>query len=241
MTHTCLTLQHLSFEDLGTLAPLVHALGMRVVTRQAGVDDLSSEATKQEWLDADLVVVLGGPIGVYEQDRYPFIADELDRVRERLASGKPLIGICLGAQMIAAASGQRVYQGPAKEIGFKPLILSEAGQASCLRALADCGHQVLHWHGDTFDLPPQATLLASTDLVPNQVFTIGDTVLGLQCHLEAAPDQLERWLIGHAAELSAAGVDLNVLRADRDRWGNALAQASQAVFMGWLAQAGLVG
>jgi len=178
---------------------------------------------------------------VYEQERYPFIADELDRVRERLASGKPLIGICLGAQMIAAASGQRVYQGPAKEIGFKPLILSEAGQASCLQALADCGHQVLHWHGDTFDLPPQATLLASTDLVPNQVFTIGDTVLGLQCHLEAAPDQLERWLIGHAAELSAAGVDLNVLRADRDRWGNALAQASQAVFMGWLAQAGLVG
>ncbi len=241
MTRTCLTLQHVSFEDLGTLEPLVRALGMQVVTRQAGVDDLGSEAARQEWLNADLVVVLGGPIGVYEQDRYPFIADELARVRERLASGKPLIGICLGAQMIAAASGQRVYPGPTKEIGFKPLILSEAGQASCLQALADCGHQVLHWHGDTFDLSPEATLLASTDLVRHQVFTIGDTVLGLQCHLEAAPDQLERWLIGHTAELSAAGVDLNVLRADRDRWGEALAQASQAVFMRWLAQAGLVG
>jgi GMP synthase (glutamine-hydrolysing) len=241
MTRTCLTLQHVSFEDLGTLEPLVRALGMQVVTRQAGVDDLGSEAARQEWLNADLVVVLGGPIGVYEQDRYPFIADELARVRDRLARGKPLIGICLGAQMIAAASGQRVYPGPAKEIGFKPLILSEAGQTSCLQALADCGHQVLHWHGDTFDLPPEATLLASTDLVRHQVFTIGDTVLGLQCHLEAAPGQLERWLIGHTAELSAAGADLNVLRADRDRWGEALSQASQAVFMRWLAQAGLVG
>lgn len=240
-SRTCLTLQHVSFEDLGTLEPLVRALGMQIVTRQAGVDDLGSEGARQEWLNADLVVVLGGPIGVYEQDRYPFIADELDRVRERLASGKPLIGICLGAQMIAAASGQRVYPGPAKEIGFKPLIPSEAGQSSCLQALADCGHQVLHWHGDTFDLPPQATLLASTDLVRNQVFTIGDTVLGLQCHLEAAPDQLERWLIGHTAELTAADIDLHTLRADRDRWGDALSQASQTVFMRWLAQAGLVG
>jgi len=185
--------------------------------------------------------VLGGPIGVYEADRYPFIHDELARVRERLASGKPLIGICLGAQMIAAASGQRVYPGPAKEIGFKPLMLSEVGHDSCLQALAACKHQVLHWHGDTFDLPPGATLLASTDLVANQVFTMGTQVLGLQCHLEASPDELERWLIGHAAELSAAGVDLHALRADARRIGPDLAQASQAVFMNWLMQAGLLG
>jgi GMP synthase (glutamine-hydrolysing) len=241
MSRTCLTLQHVSFEDLGTLEPLVRMLGMTPVVRQAGVDDLSSDAAQREWLDADLVVVLGGPIGVYEADRYPFITDELARVRERLASGKPMIGICLGAQMIAAASGQRVYPGPAKEIGFKPLILSEAGQASCLQALSHCDHQVLHWHGDTFDLPPGATLLASTDIVRNQVFTIGRHVLGLQCHLEAQPQQIERWLIGHTAELSAAGTDLHALRTDSQRWGDALASASQAVFMAWLAQAGLVG
>ncbi len=240
MSRTCLTLQHVSFEDLGTLEPLLHALGIRPVVRQAGVDDLSSATARREWLEADLVVVLGGPIGVYEADRYPFIHDELARVKERLDSGKPMIGICLGAQMIAAASGQRVYPGPAKEIGFKPLILSEAGQASCLHALAACGHQVLHWHGDTFDLPPGATLLASTDLVRNQVFSIGHHVLGLQCHLEAQPQQIERWLIGHTAELTAAGIDLHALRADSQRWGAELAVASQAVFVAWLAQAGLV-
>jgi GMP synthase (glutamine-hydrolysing) len=241
MSRTCLILQHVSFEDLGTLGPLLRATGFSLNTRQAGVDDLSSEAARRDWRDADLVVVLGGPIGVYEADRYPFIHDELARVSERLASGKPLIGICLGAQMIAAASGQRVYPGPAKEIGYKPLRLSEAGHGSCLQALAACDFEVLHWHGDTFDLPPGATLLASTDLVANQVFTIGDQVLGLQCHLEAPPSALETWLIGHTAELSAAGIDLHALRADARRIGPPLAEASQAVFMAWLAQAGLIG
>jgi GMP synthase (glutamine-hydrolysing) len=232
MSRTCLTLQHVSFEDLGTLGTLLRANGFELQTRQAGVDDLSSEAARHEWLAADLVVVLGGPIGVYEADRYPFIQDELARVRERLASS---------SWMIAAASGQRVYPGPAKEIGFKPLLLNEAGQGSCLQALSACEHQVLHWHGDTFDLPPGATLLASTDLVVNQVFAIGDQVLGLQCHLEAAPQELERWLIGHTAELSAAGIDLHALRADARRIGPRLAETSQAVFKTWLAQAGLLG
>ena len=240
MPRTCLTLQHVSFEDLGTLGPVLQSLGMQVQTRQAGVDDLSSEAARREWLDADLVVVLGGPIGVYETDRYPFIQDELARVRERLAARKPIIGICLGAQMIAAASGQRVYPGPAKEIGYKPLILTPEGQASWLHALSACDHEVLHWHGDTFDLPPDATLLASTDLVRNQVFTIGQHVLGLQCHLEAEAIGLERWLIGHTGELATMGIDLDVLRQDARRVGERLTSAAQAAFMGWLAQAGLV-
>lgn len=237
---TCLVLQHVSFEDLGTFEPVLRAIGMRIVTQQAGVDDLGSEAARAAWQAADLVVVLGGPIGVYEADRYPFITDELARVRERLASGRPLVGICLGAQMIAAASGQRVYPGPAKEIGFKPLMLSDAGQRSCLSALQGCEMQVLHWHGDTFDLPTGAELWASTDLVAHQVFSIGTQVLGLQCHLEADPARLETWLIGHTAELSAAGIDLHALRADARRWGPALSQAAQTVFMNWLAQAGLV-
>lgn len=230
----CLALQHLSFEDLGTLGDVLNELGFEIEYRQAGVDDLSSPAAQAEWAQADLVVVLGGPIGVYESDRYPFIHDELARVRERLASAKPLVGICLGAQMMAAACGKAVYPGPAKEIGFKPLILSEAGQASPLDALQSCGYQVLHWHGDTFDLPDGAALLASTDLVAHQVFSLGPKVLGLQCHLEAQPNELERWLIGHTAELSAAGIDLHALRADQARHGAALADAARRVWQEWL-------
>jgi len=134
MTRTCLALQHVSFEDLGTLGDVLRESGFDIQYRQAGVDNLASAQAQAEWVQADLVVVLGGPIGVYEADRYPFIHDELARVRERLTSGKPLIGICLGAQMMAAASGKAVYPGPAKEIGFKPLLLSEAGQASPLKS-----------------------------------------------------------------------------------------------------------
>lgn len=238
-TPRCLALQHLSFEDLGTLGDVLRDAGFGITYRQAGVDDLSSAQARREWAEADLVVVLGGPIGVYEADRYPFIGDELARVRERLDAGTPLVGICLGAQMMAAASGQRVYPGPAKEIGFKPLRLTDAGRASPLAALADCGHQVLHWHGDTFDLPAGAQLLASTDLVTNQVFSLGPKVLGLQCHLEAQPRDMERWLIGHTAELTAAGVDVHVLRADTARHGEALEAASKAVWKRWLMEAGL--
>ena len=239
-TRRCLALQHLSFEDLGTLGDVLDEAGFDITYRQAGVDDLAGAPAQREWAEADLVVVLGGPIGVYEAERYPFITDELARVRERLAAGTPLIGICLGAQMMAAASGQRVYPGPAKEIGFKPLLLSDEGQRSPLAALAACGHQVLHWHGDTFDLPEGAVLLASTDLVAHQVFSLGPKVLGLQCHLEAQPRDMERWLIGHTAELTAAGVDVHGLRTDTARHGVALEAASKAVWRRWLAEAGLI-
>jgi GMP synthase (glutamine-hydrolysing) len=233
----CLALQHVSFEDLGTLGDVLTEQDFEIRYRQAGVDALAGPQAQAEWAEADLVVVLGGPIGVYEAERYPFIRDELDRVRERLASGRPLVGICLGAQMMAAAAGQKVYPGPAKEIGFKPLLLSDAGQASPLQALQACDYQVLHWHGDTFDLPAGATLLASTDVVTNQIFSLGPKVLGLQCHLEAQPRDLERWLIGHTAELTALGIDLQTLRADKAQYGEALAQAARQVWRDWLAGA----
>lgn len=237
MTRTCLALQHLSFEDLGSLEPVLRSLGFAIHYKQAGVDALGSPEAQAAWRDADLVVVLGGPIGVYEAERYPFIQDELARIKERLASGKPLIGICLGAQMIAAASGQRVYPGPAKEIGYKPLKLTTAGHDSPLHALSACAYEVLHWHGDTFDLPDGATLLASTDLVTNQVFSMGPRVLGLQCHPEVQVGDMERWLIGHTAELTAAGVDVHQLRSDNLRVGQALQHAAQQLWLNWLTSA----
>ena len=91
MSRTCLALQHLSFEDLGSIEPVLRTMGFTIQYRQAGVDDLHSAQAQAEWRDADLVVVLGGPIGVYEADRYPFIHDELARIKERLDSGNPLI------------------------------------------------------------------------------------------------------------------------------------------------------
>lgn len=125
--------------------------------------------TEEEWLAADLAVVLGGAIGVYDQVLYPFLKDEKDLIRKRLESQKPLLGICLGAQLIASVLKSRVYPGKGKEIGWGGVELTEAGRKSPLRFL-DGYRPVLHWHGDTFDLPEGAELLASTPVSPHQAF-----------------------------------------------------------------------
>src|SRR5579863_249412 len=164
MTRTCLAVRHVAFEDLGLLGPLLSARGYDVRYHDAGIEPFAADSL----VAPDLVVVLGGPIGVYEQDTYPFIAGEIAAVAARLQSNKPILGICLGAQMMAAALGARVAPGPVKEIGFAPLTLSEAGQASVLAPLATT--LVLHWHGDNCELPRGCTLLASTTHCPVQAF-----------------------------------------------------------------------
>lgn len=221
-------IRHLAFEDLGLLEPLLRQRGYDCQTLEAGVDDLSAAA------DADLLVVLGGPIGVYEQDVYPFLRTELDLLQRRLTAQRPTIGICLGAQLMACALGKRVYPSGVKEIGWGPLTITDAGLHSPLAPLAD-GTAVLHWHGDTFDLPDGAGLLASTDLVKHQAFSLGNFGLGLQFHLEADPAKLERWYIGHACEISAtAGVDVPLLRRQAAEHAAKLVPAAEAVFRNWL-------
>jgi GMP synthase-like glutamine amidotransferase len=130
----------------------------------------------------DLLVCLGGPIGAYEEAAYPFLRDELALIERRLAAARPTLGICLGAQLMARALGARIYPAPAKEIGWGEVRLSEAGQKGPLRHFA--GVPVLHWHGDTFDLPKGAELLASTVLCANQAFAFGRYALAFQFHPE---------------------------------------------------------
>ncbi len=125
------------------------------------------------------------------------------RSKEALRRGTPMIGICLGAQAIAAVLGSRVYPGREKEIGFGLISLSQEGRASPLAALGETGFRVLHWHGDTFDLPSGTTRLAETAITPNQAFAHGPKVLALQFHVEPRARELERWLIGHTMELGA--------------------------------------
>lgn len=125
-----------------------------------------------------------------------------------------------------------MYPGPAKEIGWKKLSLTDAGKASCLAPLADVA--VLHWHGDTFDLPEGAELLASTDICQHQAFSLGNFGLALQFHPEARARDMERWLIGHTCELGAAGIDIPALRRDSAAKAPALEKAGAEVLRGWL-------
>jgi GMP synthase (glutamine-hydrolysing) len=227
--------RHVPFEDLGSFAPLLERRGYRVDWREAGVDDL-------EGLDAlapDLLIVLGGPIGANDEADYPFLRDELRMIETRISANRPTLGICLGAQLIARAAGGRVYPAAAKEIGWAPLVFTEAGRRSPLAPLAETGTPVLHWHGDTFDLPTGATLLASTPGCPNQAFSMGERVLGLQFHIEVTAAGLERWFIGHAAEIGATrGVDVGILRADTERFAQAAERQGKEAFAAWLAGIG---
>ncbi len=228
-----LVIQHLAFEDLGLLGPILQDRGFNVEARQAGVDRLDDQGAKS----ADLLVVLGGPIGVYEEHRYPFLKQELSLIERRLAQDLPTLGICLGAQLMARALGAEVKPGPKKEIGFLPLELCtpKTNKSSVLAPIETSQDRaVLHWHGDVAGLPEGAECLARTAPCPNQAFTQGKKQLALQFHLEVDFGHFERWLIGHAVEIGQAGLDPAKLRADACRHRETLEMAGRACFNHWL-------
>jgi len=217
---------HVAFEDAGTLEPVFKERGIALRYLQAGVDDLLPVK------DADLVLVLGGPIGIYEFERYPFLKDELAIVEAVVKQETPVVGICLGAQALATVLGARVYPGTETELGWDQLILTEEGKASPLGVLE--GLHVLNWHGDTFDLPAGATRLASTPITPNQAFSYGPKVLSLQFHVELPERDIECWLIGHTLELANNKVDLAEMRERSARYAPPTNVASQRLFNDWL-------
>ncbi|MEU4384230.1 glutamine amidotransferase [Promicromonospora sp. NPDC023805] len=244
MTHpvarNVLAIRHVPFEDLGLLEPLLRARGYRTSYLDVPVEPVTPETA----LEPDLLVVLGGPIGVYETETYPFLAAEREAIAARVQAGRPTLGVCLGAQLVAAALGADVVATGRKEIGYATLTLTAAGRDtaeghdtadgrdSVLAPLDDV--RVLHWHGDQFAIPEGAVRLAETPGFPNQAFAIGSHVLGLQFHLEADHTQIERWLVGHAHELASAGIDPNSIRSDAAAYGPALAEAARRTFDRWL-------
>jgi GMP synthase (glutamine-hydrolysing) len=198
----CVVIRHVMYEDLGIWEDELLAHGYEVEYLEAGVDDLTPLA------DAPLAVVLGGPIGVGDQARYPTIGHEIDLLRRRLAADLPTIGVCLGAQFMAAAMGARVAPGTL-EIGWGTVEVTDAGRATALRHVE--GAPVLHWHGDACELPEGATLLATSEVTPVQAFSRG-SALALQFHAEHDPERIEQWLIGNLVELAGHGIDVPALR-----------------------------
>jgi GMP synthase (glutamine-hydrolysing) len=219
-------IRHVHFEDLGTFEEPLAKAGYEIQYYNIGCGELPDPAAP------DLLIVLGAPVGVYEDDKYPFLLDEIALLKARIARGQPMLGICLAAQLIARALGAGVYPSDHKEIGFGPVELTDAAHSSPLRHLADT--PVLHWHGDAFDLPDGAVHLASTTICGNQAFGIGANILGVQFHPEVDPTAgIETWFIGHAPELGAAGIDPRKCEGAKAA-GASLPEKARRTFSEWL-------
>lgn len=172
--------QHASFEGPGCIAEWAGVKGHTI-----SVTEFFKDAIFPDLQQIDMLIVMGGPMGVYEESKYSWLVAEKAYIRSAIEAGKPVLGICLGSQLIAAVLGARVYPNTQKEIGWFPVHFND---------LAPDGATVFHWHGDTFDLPEGATLLASTAVTPNQAYLYGGKVIGLQFHFEVTPATMNRML-----------------------------------------------
>lgn len=226
-TKRALIIRHVPYEGVAAYRAPVEAAGYAIDR----VDVSDPGFSSLDLVEPDLLIMMGGPMGVYEQDLHPWIACQLRRLAQRIAAGRPTLGVCLGAQMMAAAMGARVYPGPHVEIGFHPVTVHAPD--SPLRHVAQV--PVLHWHGDTFDLPADVELLASSPLYPHQAFRRGANLLALQFHAEMGEDpRFDAWLDQGGESLARAGTSEAALRAAHTAHGPAAVAAGQAMITQWL-------
>jgi len=190
-------LQHVAFETPGNI---------ETYYREKGYSVSASHLYKGEQLPdlhtLDVLVIMGGPMNVNDEDEYPWLQSEKNYIKEALAEGKKVLGICLGAQLIAHTLGGKVFPGPYKEIGWLPIRKVDQ------RDLSEDGRErkfVFHWHGDTFDLPSGAELTYVSDNGIKQGYVIKDQVLALQCHLEMTQEGVEALVLNNHSDLEEEG------------------------------------
>lgn len=231
-------IRHLAFEDLASFESVLEINGYRINYIEAADLSLNPEDLSQlDPLSDELLVILGGPISVNDAALFPFIEAEINMLSKRIKQDKPTLGICLGAQLIARALGANIYAGKEKEIGWSKLSLTVSGEQSALRFLGEEHCSMLHWHGETFDLPEKAELLASSQAYENQAFSYGDKVLALQFHPEITQHSMEKWFIGHIGEIMQTDdVSVEKLRDDTRQYANQLEVQSELFFNSWLNQ-----
>lgn len=187
-----LILEHLPSEGSGTIEWFLRGNNIPYVVR-----NIYKNRDTVECLQAfSHLVVMGGFMGVYEAQQYPFLIEEMKVMEEFAKSGKKILGVCLGAQMLASILGAKVYKGDkGEEIGWHIIYPTKAGlEDRIFKKLFDDGPLfAFQWHGDTFDLPERATLLASTETYPNQAFCVESRLYGLQFHIEVSSNMVREW------------------------------------------------
>lgn len=219
-----LAFRHVPFEGVGLIAPALEERGVALEY----VDLYCPQAKLPELRDAAGLIFLGGPMSV--NDPLLYLKQESDLIVQAVERRQPVLGICLGSQLIARALGGRVYRNPQKEIGWFDIRLTEAASNDPLFSGVNSSETVFHWHGETFDLPPGATHLAYSDACRNQAFRFGPNVYGLQFHLEVTSAMIADW----CTQDENCG-DVRELDVPIDPWLHAgrLARLSRSVFGRW--------
>jgi GMP synthase (glutamine-hydrolysing) len=226
-----LVIRHVPHEGMAGYRDPVEAAGYEIDR----IDVADPAFSSLDLREPDLLIMMGGPMGVYEQDQYPWIKCQLHRLQQRLGADRPTLGVCFGAQMIAAALGARVYAGPVKEVGFHAVEVNETGRSGPLTHLVDV--PVLHWHGDTFTLPEGVELLASSHRYEHQAFRRGPNLLALQFHAEMGEDErFHQWIEEWPEAAIEAGGCNDSLRAAHEVHGPRAVGAGRAMVTEWLAE-----
>ncbi len=229
-----LVFQHVAWEILGTLDPLLRSYGFRNRYVNFGRQhDARSEIDRYHGL-----VVLGGPMNADQAEAHPHLDTEIRVIRDALERDIPILGICLGAQLIAKALGAKVYANSVKEIGWYDVSVTEEGRSDPLFEHFGNSEKIFQWHGDTFDLPEQAVHLASSPTCSNQAFRYGERVYGLQFHLEVDAPLVHRWLgvPVHRREIESLGDKIcpNRVRAETAQHVERSMQLSERLFSSFI-------
>ena len=193
----------------------------------------AGEACPGSLEDAAGLIVMGGPMGVYEQVAHPFLRDELRLLEDALTRDKPILGICLGSQLLAAALGSNVRKGMRREIGWHWVKLTEAAQVDALWQGIDRSFNAFHWHGDVFDLPRDSVLLASSESTPYQAFRFGTAAYGFLFHIETTEELVADMVRNFPQELRDADASGVQILTEATRNLNGLHRIAQRVFGRW--------
>lgn len=235
MSRVC-ALLHAEPETPGSIAESLARRGIDVET----VRGYAGEPVPAAMNGRDALLVMGGPMGVYEQDRYPFLSQEIGLIRDALEAGKPVLGVCLGSQLLAAALGAKVRPAR-KEIGWFPVTLSDDATGDPLWKGVDRSIVVFHWHGDAFELPPGAVPLASSELTPYQAFRHGRNAYGLLFHMEMDEGMVRAMVKTFGEELRGAGADGDQILTRTPSAVREMSRIGGVVFDRWADQIGSKG
>lgn len=200
-----LFIKHIDIEGPGTLSDF---LDSKAVPYEI-IDVSNGDALPSTPEEYKAIVILGGPMNVYEEDKYPFLKSEDELIKAALSKGVPMLGLCLGAQLIAKAAGARIGRSLEKEIGWFKVDLTEKGLKDPLFNGFGSDLDVFQWHGDTFEIPDNGVHLASSEICLNQAFRYNSNVYGLQFHLEVTRDMIQEWLDAYSDEVSSMGDKVN--------------------------------